>query len=58
MRAPRDVHRTSTQVLSAVMILLGVAIFVRGLSVGGNVGIIFGILFVAAGAGRFWVARQ
>jgi multisubunit Na+/H+ antiporter MnhB subunit len=59
MRAPRDVHRTATRALSAAMVVLGVAIIVRTLVAGGGalaVGLILGVLFVVAGAGRLWVA--
>ena len=58
--APRDVHRGATLVLSAVMILLGVAILVSTLARGGGplaVGVLLGVLFVLAGAGRMYVER-
>jgi hypothetical protein len=61
MRAPRDLHRTSTQILSLAMLLIGIAMIVRAVTAGGGVlavGVVFGLLFVAAGAGRLWVARQ
>jgi hypothetical protein len=61
MRAPRNVHRASTQVLSLAMLVLGLAMIVRAVTAGGGVlavGVIFGLLFVLAGAGRLWVARQ
>lgn len=60
-RSRRDVHRGSTLILSAVMVLLGLAMIVRALAGGGGalaVGVVFGALFVAAGAGRLWVARR
>jgi hypothetical protein len=60
-RAPRDVHRRSTVLLSAIMVLLGLTMIVRALAGGGGalaVGVVFGALFVAAGAGRLWVARR
>jgi hypothetical protein len=44
-----------------VMVLLGVAIVVRTLSAGGGAtafGILLGVLFVAAGLGRVWLARS
>lgn len=47
-----------TLVLSGLMIVLGVAILVRTIAAGGGplaTGIVFGVLFVAAGAGRLWV---
>ena len=50
-----------TLLLSGVMIVLGVAIIVRTISEGGGpvaFGILFGVLFVAAGAGRLWVERR
>ena len=50
-----------TALLSGVMVLLGVAMIVRTLSAGGGplaVGIVFGLLFVAAGAGRLWAERR
>jgi hypothetical protein len=54
------VHRTATLVLSGAMVVLGLAMIVRALAGGGGplaVGVIFGALFVAAGVGRWWVAR-
>ncbi len=50
-----------TLVLSGLMVVLGVAILVRTLAAGGGplaAGILFGLLFVAAGAGRLWVERR
>jgi hypothetical protein len=50
-----------TGLLSAVMVLLGIAMIVRTLAAGGGpvaVGLVMGILFVAAGAGRLWAERR
>jgi hypothetical protein len=50
-----------TLLLSGVMVLLGVAIIVRTVAAGGGpaaYGIVFGVLFIAAGAGRLWVERR
>ncbi len=50
----------TTVVLSIVMVLLGVAMVVRTLAAGGGplaVGFLLGILFVAGGAGRFYLSR-
>jgi hypothetical protein len=50
-----------TLVLSGLMVVLGVAILVRTIAGGGGplaTGIVFGLLFVAAGAGRLWVERR
>ncbi len=50
-----------TLVLSGLMFVLGLAILVRTIAAGGGplaTGIVFGVLFVAAGAGRLWVERR
>jgi hypothetical protein len=50
-----------TLLLSGVMIVLGLAMIVRTVGAGGGpaaVGIVLGLLFVAAGAGRIWVERR
>jgi hypothetical protein len=50
-----------TTVLSGLMVLIGLAIIVRTLAAGGGplaVGLLMGLLFVAAGAGRLWVERR
>ena len=50
-----------TRVLSALMIVIGVAIVVRTLAEGGGalaIGLLVGVLFVAAGAGRLYAERQ
>ncbi len=60
MRAPRDLHRTSTRLLSAVMVVLGVVLLVVTLAGGGGPlarGVLFGVLFIAAGAGRLYLER-
>jgi hypothetical protein len=57
----RDVHRHGTIVLSAALMLVGVAIIARTVGAGGSpvsVGILLGILFVVAGAGRLWIATR
>jgi hypothetical protein len=51
----------TTQVLSAAMLVIGVAIIVRTIAAGGGalaLGLLVGILFVAAGGGRLYVERQ
>ena len=50
-----------TALLSGVMVLIGLAMIVRTLTAGGGplaVGMLMGILFVAAGAGRLWAERR
>jgi hypothetical protein len=53
--------RAATHVLSALMIVIGLAIVVRTLAAGGGplaVGLLMGILLTAAGAGRLYVERR
>ena len=50
-----------TLVLSGLMVVLGVAMVARTIAGGGGplaVGIVLGLLFVAAGAGRLWAERR
>ena len=50
-----------TRVLSALMVVIGVAIIVRTVAAGGGplaLGLILGLLFVAAGAGRLYAERR
>ncbi len=51
----------ATLVLSSILVLVGLAIVVRTIAAGGGplaIGIILGLLFVAAGAGRLWAERR
>ncbi|MBX5441883.1 MAG: hypothetical protein IRZ32_10205 [Solirubrobacteraceae bacterium] len=57
----RDLHRAATVALSLAMLAIGVALIVRTLVAGGGagaVGVVLGVLFAAAGAGRLWVIRR
>jgi hypothetical protein len=50
-----------TLVLSSLMVLIGVAMIVRAIVGGGGplaVGIVLGLLFIAAGAGRIYAERR
>ena len=50
-----------TAMLSGLMVLIGVAMIVRTVAGGGGpiaVGVVMGLLFVAAGAGRLWAERR
>ena len=61
MPAPRELHRGATRLLSVAMVVLGVAILVTTIARGGgpvSIGVILGVLFVAAGAGRLYVASR
>jgi multisubunit Na+/H+ antiporter MnhB subunit len=58
---PRQVQRTSTYVLSAAMVVIGIAMIVVTLTRGGGAlagGLVLGILFCAAGAGRLFIERR
>jgi hypothetical protein len=60
MSAPRDLHRGATRVMSVAMIVIGVAILVSTIARGGSplaVGMLLGVMFLAAGAGRLLVER-
>jgi hypothetical protein len=53
--------RAATHVLSTLMIVIGLAIVVRTLVEGGGalaIGLLMGILLVAAGVGRIYVERR
>jgi hypothetical protein len=53
------VHPTLSTVLSLVTLGLGLALIGRTLAEGGGeVGILLGLLFAAAGAGRLYVSRK
>jgi hypothetical protein len=61
MPEPHELRRSSTRVMSMLMILIGVALVARTVVAGGGagaVGIVLGILFVAAGAGRIYLQRR
>jgi formate hydrogenlyase subunit 3/multisubunit Na+/H+ antiporter MnhD subunit len=50
-----------TALLSGLMVLIGLAMIVRTVASGGGplaVGLLMGLLFVAAGAGRLWAERR
>jgi hypothetical protein len=55
----RGLYGSATLVLSSVVALIGVAIVVRTVAGGGGPvaqGVLIGLLFVVAGAGRAWMA--
>jgi hypothetical protein len=47
-----------TQVLSALMIVIGLVLAGRGLAEGAWLAVLVGLLFVAAGSGRIYLERQ
>jgi hypothetical protein len=55
------VHGVATRVLSVLMVVLGVALLATTIARGGGplaVGMLLGVLFVAAGLGRLYVERE
>jgi hypothetical protein len=61
MPEPRQLHRSSIRLLSVVMIAIGVALVARTLAAGGGaiaVGVVLGVLFVAAGAARLYLLAR
>lgn len=57
----RDVHRRFTTLMSVVLIVLGIVLIVRTITAGGGplaMGMLLGVLFMLAGAGRLWVSRS
>ena len=61
MPSPQDVRRTATPIFSLALIVIGIALIVRTLAEGGGplaVGLLLGVLFAAAGAGRLWVSTR
>jgi hypothetical protein len=61
MTDPRPFRQSSTRVMSSLMIVIGVALLVRTIVAGGGaaaVGVLLGVLFVAAGAGRLYLQHR
>jgi hypothetical protein len=50
-------YRTATLALALVFVGIGVALLVETAVVGGALGYVIGLLFVAAGAGRLYLLR-
>ncbi len=54
-------HQHFTRLTSVLLLVIGVAILVSTIARGGGplaLGIVLGLLFMAAGAGRLYVSRQ
>ena len=58
MTTPQDVRRTTTPIFAVAMVLIGIALVVRMALIGNPVGIVLGVLFSLAGAGRLYIARK
>jgi hypothetical protein len=51
-------YRTLTTVSASLLVALGVVMLAVTLWHGGGVGVLLGVLFMAAGAGRLWLLRR
>ena len=51
-------HRGFVTVLAVVAIVLGIALIVETVILGGGIGYVFGALFVALGVGRLYLLRK
>ena len=61
MRDKRPTRGTATITFSVLMIFIGIALIVRTLLAGGGAlatGLILGLLFIGAGAGRIYLRRM
>lgn len=61
MPEPGDIHRTTTTIMSAIMVVIGIAMVASTLARGGGpaaIGVLLGLLFLVAGAGRIYVGRR
>jgi len=52
------IYRNMVTVMALLMMVLGVAMIVITLTRGFGVGLLLGVLFVAAGAGRLWMLHR
>jgi hypothetical protein len=58
MTGPRQFHRSSTRVMSILMVIIGIALIARTVIAGGaglTLGIILGVLFILAGGARLYL---
>jgi hypothetical protein len=61
MTEPRHLRRSYTRVMSVLMIVIGIVLLVRTITAGGGpvaIGVLLGVLFVAAGAGRLYLQSR
>jgi hypothetical protein len=61
MSSPERIYHGSVRVLSMVFIALGLLILGTTLGAGGgplSLGTVLGVIFIAIGAGRLWVATR
>jgi hypothetical protein len=58
MPGQRQFHRSTTRVMSILMILIGIVLIARTLAAGGGAiatGVLLGVLFILAGAARLYL---
>ena len=61
MPSPERIYRGSVRLLSVLFLGLGLAILISTLANGGgvlSVGFLMGIVFLAVGVGRMWIAAR
>jgi hypothetical protein len=54
-------YLASSRLMSALLVLVGLAMVITALAAGGGplaLGVVLGVLFAALGAGRLWLARD
>ena len=51
-------HRTAILVISCLFVGIGIGLIVQTARLGGGIGYLFGVLFIAAGVGRFYLQRR
>jgi len=61
MASSSGIGTTGTRILAPVIAVLGIVIIVRTLSAGGgpfSIGVLLGVVFLAIGAGRFYLSLR
>ncbi len=61
MPDPHQIHRSTTRLLSLAMVVIGVLLIVRTAIAGGGglaLGVVLGVLFVAAGCARLYLQAR
>ena len=48
----------TTQLLSVLLVIIGLVMLVRTIALGGGQGILLGVLFCALGLGRLYLSRR
>lgn len=61
MSEPRQLRQSYTRVMSVLMVVIGIALLARTFAAGGGPaasGVVLGVLFIAAGIGRLYLASR